>query len=76
MIAPFVGFFCDHAEEVELGAVDSQPDFFEGFSDSAFVRRLAAAHFEFSADWAPKAFIGSFFSLNHKELAYFVTDED
>lgn len=51
----FVRLFGDHGEEVKIGGRYFQTDFFLGFADRAFERRLADRGLEFTTDGTPNS---------------------
>ena len=68
VLAPFVGLFGDHAEEVQIGGPDFESDLLVSLASGALVGRLASLHFELSADWAPETLVGRFISLQHQKF--------
>ena len=52
---PFIGFFGNHAEKVQITCGDFKAGFFLGFSYGTFKGRLADTCFDLAADGAPIA---------------------
>ncbi len=72
----FIGFFGNHAKEVEVAIGKVEANFLFGFAHGCLVGGLAGGHFKFAADAAPEAEVWGLIAAHEKELSLRILDKD